>query len=184
MCIEMITPRLSLRTIDETEAEQVTEFVTRNKEFLAEWEPVRTADYYTVDAQAKLIENDCLNMERGQLFKVWIYKREAPDQVIGSIALSNIVRGAFQSCNLGYKMDHAENGKGYMTEGLKFVIDHAFQQLRLHRIEANIMPRNQASLRVTEKLGFAHEGLARKYLKINGRWEDHIHMVLLNEELE
>lgn len=184
MSIEIVTPRLILKSIDESHAEQVTDFVIRNKEFLEEWEPLRTSEYYSVEAQTKLIENDLLNMEREQLFKVWIYRREASDRIIGSIALNNIVRGAFQSCTVGYRIDHSENGKGYMTEGLKYVIEHAFHPLQLHRIEANIMPRNKASLRVVEKLGFREEGLASKYLKINGKWEDHIHMVLLNEELE
>lgn len=71
-----------------------------------------------------------------------------------------------------------------MTEAVEAVVNHAFHELRLHRIEANIMPRNQASLRVVQKLGFQNEGISRKYLQINGKWEDHIHMVLLNEEME
>lgn len=71
-----------------------------------------------------------------------------------------------------------------MTEAVEAVVNHAFQELHLHRIEANIMPRNRASLRVVEKLGFRNEGVSREYLKINGKWEDHIHMVLLNEEME
>ena len=70
-------------------------------------------------------------------------------------------------------MDKAETNRGYMTEALRCVIDFAFNRLRLHRIEANIMPRNHASRRVVEKLGFHYEGLARQYLQINGRWEDH-----------
>lgn len=71
-----------------------------------------------------------------------------------------------------------------MTEALKKGIETAFGPLGLHRIEANIMPKNKASLRVAEKLDFKNEGLSTKYLKINGVWEDHIHMVLLNEEIE
>ena len=103
--------------------------------------------------------------------------------VIGSIVLNNIIRGAFHSCHLGYKMDQFNINKGYLTEGLKIVIEYAFNVLKLHRIEANIMPHNSPSLRVVEKLVY-HEGLAKKYLNINESWEDHIHMVLLNESLE
>jgi ribosomal-protein-alanine N-acetyltransferase len=123
-------------------------------------------------------------MERGQLVKLWLCKTEEPDRVIGSVAISNIVRGVFLSCHLGYRLDEAEQGKGYMTEAIREMVAYAFQKLGLHRIEANIMPRNTASLKVTEKLGFYHEGLAKQYLRINGKWEDHIHMVLLNEEME
>nr|WP_281170156.1 GNAT family N-acetyltransferase [Paenibacillus pinihumi] len=113
-----------------------------------------------------------------------MYKQEEPGRIIGMIALSNIVRGPFQSCYLGYRLDQGEVNQGFMTESLARVIRYAFDELRLHRIEANIMPRNSASLKMVEKLGFSSEGLARKYLKINGIWEDHIHMVLLNEAVE
>ena len=78
--------------------------------------------------------------------------------------------------------DHA--GHGYITEALRaLVFDIAFGPLGLHRVEANVMPRNNRSIRVLEKLGFVQEGLARDYLRINGRWENHIHYVTLNREL-
>ena len=71
--------------------------------------------------------------------------------------------------------------RGYITEALRCAIEYAFAQLKLHRIEANIIPRNARSRRVVEKLGFEPEGLARKYLKINGVWEDHLHFVIFND---
>ncbi len=74
--------------------------------------------------------------------------------------------------------------KGYITEAIKEGIKIIFDEYGLHRIEANIMPRNLASLRVTEKLGFLNEGISKKYIKINGKWEDHIHMVLLNDNID
>lgn len=184
MSILLETARLQLRTLNESHAPEVWDFVVRNKIFLAEWEVRRKPDYYTVETQRELLSHDRIIMEYGQLFKVWISKRIEPSRIIGSIGLSNIVGGAFLSCHLGYRMDENEAGKGYMTEAMRAVIRHAFQEMLLHRIEANVMPRNKASLRVVEKLGFEYEGLARKYLKINGKWEDHVHMTLLNEELE
>ncbi|MBD8501210.1 GNAT family N-acetyltransferase [Paenibacillus arenosi] len=175
-----ITNGVLLNVIDETYSKEVLDFVIRNKAFLQPWEIERDADYYSIAYHESLLREEYRKIQEGSLFKVWIYKE---DTIIGSIALSNIVRGAFQSCHVGYRIDEREQGKGIMTEALRAVIDVAFQQLQLHRIEANIMPRNKASMRVVEKLGFVHEGLARKYLKINGAWEDHIHMVLLNEEM-
>ncbi|HZK24550.1 MAG TPA: GNAT family N-acetyltransferase [Oscillospiraceae bacterium] len=94
------------------------------------------------------------------------------------------MRGAFQSCHLGYKLSEAQINQGLLTEALAEVINYAFTELRLHRIEANIMPGNKRSLWVVEKLGFYYEGLAKKYLKINGSWEDHIHLVLRSQALE
>lgn len=175
------TDRLTLKSIDEAYAPQVLDFVSRNKSFLEEWEPKREQEYFTLETHKNILHDEFVKMQDGQLFKVWLFKN---DEIIGSAALSNIVRGIFQSCHLGYKIDRDESNKGYMTEALRKVIGVAFEQLLLHRIEANIMPRNYASLKVVEKLGFYNEGLAKKYLKINGVWEDHIHMVLLNEKME
>ena len=182
--LQLRTSRLLLKSGDDVMAEAVLDYFLRNKEFLAEWEILRQPQFYTLEAQKQMLAEDKVNSERGQLVKLWLCKAEEPDRVIGSVALSNIVRGAFLSCHLGYRLDGTEQGKGYMTEAIKELTAYAFQNLNLHRIEANIMPHNMASLKVTEKLGFYHEGLAKQYLRINGRWEDHIHMVLLNEEME
>ncbi|MCR8644451.1 GNAT family N-acetyltransferase [Paenibacillus sp. N1-5-1-14] len=184
MTIEIETGRLILKTIDESYTNQLLNYVLRNQHFLEEWEVARTADYYTLDMQRRLISGDLLQIEQGQVVKVWMYTKEQPDVMIGSIALSNIVRGAFLSCFLGYRLDHAAKNKGYMTEGIRRMIEVAFEELELHRIEANIMPKNAASLKVVQKLGFYEEGLAKNYLRINGKWEDHIHMVLRNEQME
>ena len=93
------------------------------------------------------------------------------------------MRGAFQSCHLGYQLDERAINQGFMTEALRRAIAFVFDELQLHRIEANVMPRNLRSSRVLAKLGFVEEGLARQYLKINGVWEDHIHYVMLNDKV-
>ena len=98
------------------------------------------------------------------------------------VALNNVVWGSFCSCFLGYKLDKDWLRQGLMSEAVKECVRIAFEELGLHRIEANIMPRNIASLGVVRRCGFVEEGLARKYLKINGVWEDHLHMVKLNED--
>jgi ribosomal-protein-alanine N-acetyltransferase len=180
----LYSKRLVLKVLDQRAAKEVLKFTQKNQDFLAEWEPKRDPDFFSLKAQRKLLINEGVRIKNGQLYKVWIYKVNEPNRIIGSISLNNIVRGVFQSCHLGYRIDEDEQRKGYMTEALQVVINYAFNELGLHRIEANIMPRNKASLRVVEKLGFYHEGLAPNYLKINGAWEDHIHMVLRNKEME
>jgi ribosomal-protein-alanine N-acetyltransferase len=175
------TERMSLVQLGPKASELVVDYVSRNRLFLDSWEPVRDETYYTADYQAEILEKEAKLSEQEQLFKVWMLYN---DRIIGSISLSNIVRGAFQSCHLGYRMDGELVSQGLMTEGIKAVITHAFEELQLHRIEANIMPRNKASMKVVQKLGFYEEGLAYKYLKINGVWEDHIHMVLRNTAME
>lgn len=182
--VRLRTSRLILKPAEDVRAEAVLDYFMRNQEFLAEWEIRRQPQFFTLEAQKQMLLEDKANTDKGQLVKLWLCKAEEPDRVIGSVALSNIVRGAFQACHLGYRLDGKEQEKGYMTEAVREIIEYAFQKLGLHRIEANIMPRNLASLKVTEKLGFYHEGLAKSYLRINGKWEDHIHMVLLNEEMD
>ncbi|GFP76113.1 GNAT family N-acetyltransferase [Clostridium fungisolvens] len=177
------TDRLILKVLDEADAGQVLNYYMRNRGFLEEWEPTKDEEYYKKETHEIQLMNDLENILKENMLRLWIYKKEDENKVIGTLAFSNIVRGAFWSCFLGYKLDGAEINKGYMTEALSKGVHIMFSEFKLHRIEANIMPKNKRSLRVVEKLGFYNEGLAYKYLKINGRWEDHIHMVLLNDKV-
>jgi [ribosomal protein S5]-alanine N-acetyltransferase len=119
-------------------------------------------------------------MRTGRMAKWYVSERAAPQAVIGDISFSEIIRGPFQSCFLGYKIDGEFNGKGSATEMIKRAVEHVLLKGKLHRIEANVMPSNAPSIRVLEKCGFHREGFAEKYLCIDGRWEDHIHYVIFN----
>lgn len=175
------TDRLVLKILDMSYAPLVLQYYLRNQDFLEEWEPVKSNTFYTLAFQQRQLDFEFMNIMNGASLRLWIFKKGDPKKIIGCIAFNNIVRGAFLSCHLGYKLDMTEINNGYMTEALRKGIDIIFQEYHLHRIEANIMPKNKRSHRVVEKLGFYNEGLANKYLKINGKWEDHIHMVLLND---
>ncbi len=177
------TDRLTLKDANEVKLEEARNYLLKNKAFLAEWEPIRDADYYGEEAIKADLKNKSDDMEQGRAAHYFIYLSEG-NLLIGTISLSNIVRGAFLSCFLGYKLDRDYLNKGFMTEAMELVIKKCFTELRLHRIEANVMPRNVRSRRVLEKSGFVREGVSRKYLRINGTWEDHEHFVLLNPELE
>ena len=179
---EYETPRLILRTVGKSCAAKALDFFNRNKDFLEKWEPLREPDFYTLRYQKRLLAAERSCMKEESLLKLWLFSRENPEAIIGSLSFSGIMRGAFQSCFVGYRMDQGEINKGYMTEALRAGLDVIFREYGLHRAEANIMPCNARSLRVVEKLGFHDEGTARRYLQINGKWEDHIHMVKLNEE--
>jgi len=179
---EYKTKRLLLKVLDDTYGEKVLEYFHANKDFLKEWETVRDEQYYTLSFQRQLLAEDYMKLIDGQRVRLWIFLKDNPDTIIGTISLDNIIRGPFLSCFLGYRLHKDYLNKGYMTEAVKMIIKIAFTEYKLHRIEANIMPRNLASLKVVEKAGFTNEGLSRKYLRINGIWEDHIHMVILNEK--
>jgi ribosomal-protein-alanine N-acetyltransferase len=100
----------------------------------------------------------------------------------GEINLNNVVRGAMQSATIGYWIDRSRAGNAYMSEAVVVMAKFAFEELRLHRIEICIIPRNTNSLRVVEKIGLRNEGLAERFLEINGEWEDHYRFGLTTEE--
>ena len=106
----------------------------------------------------------------------------ADNAILGSIQLSQIVRGLFQSAYLGYEIGAPFARQGYMTEALGLTLHYAFRALKLHRLEANIQPTNQASLALVARLGFVREGYSRRYLKIAGRWRDHERWAILAED--
>ncbi|MCT4545012.1 MAG: GNAT family N-acetyltransferase [Vallitalea sp.] len=180
-----LTNRLLLRTIDTSYSVRVLDYYTRNKEFLEPWEPKRNQNFYKPAYHKKSlrIEKDLIN--NLSMLRLWIFKKDDTfcDKIIGTIAFSNIVRGCLMSCTLGYKLDKDEIKKGYMTEALNEGINIMFNEYKLHRIEANIMPKNSASINLVKKFGFENEGISKKYIKINNVWEDHYRMSLLSKDI-
>lgn len=103
--------------------------------------------------------------------------------IAGTFNISNIIRGHFHSAYLGYEAFHPYQGHGYMTQGLKLLLNEAFENLNLHRLEANIQPDNIASIQLVAKAGFFKEGFSRQYLRIGGKtWKDHERWAILNEK--
>lgn len=179
---QYVTDRLVLEVLGPEDASLVLDYYRRNCQFLGPWEPVREASFYTLQCQEAMLEMEAKKIKSGDSARLWLIKQdEYKKRVIGNFGFANIVRGVFQSCHLGYKLDKDETGHGYMTEALTQGIQIAFQDMNLHRIEANIIPRNHASRQLVNRLGFYEEGLAPKYLQINGIWEDHIHYSLISK---
>jgi ribosomal-protein-alanine N-acetyltransferase len=104
------------------------------------------------------------------------------DEILGVVALSEIVLGSFRSAYMGYYGFLPHMGRGYMSEGVSLVIAAAFGKMKLHRLEANIQPGNKASIALVQRLGFTKEGYSRKYLMIGGRWRDHERWAILVED--
>ncbi len=100
----------------------------------------------------------------------------------GVINFSEIVRGAFHSAYVGYYAFVQLAGDGYMTEGFSLALDFAFRRLALHRVEANVQPANRRSIALVSRLGFEREGYSRRYVKISGRWRDHVRFAMLAED--
>ncbi len=173
--------RVYLRELSRSDAEALAEVLERNRAFLKPFEPRRPDRYFTVEGQREQIAASAVEREAGRACAFGIFEQQT-DTLAGRITLSTIVRGAWQNANVGYWVDRARNGRGYATEALQGALSFAFDDLQLHRVEAAVMPRNVASTRVVEKNGFRREGLAPRYLNIDGRWEDHVLYGITREE--
>ena len=112
----------------------------------------------------------------------YIARRRDDGSLVGVFNFSEIVRGSFYSAYLGYYGFRANAGKGYMKEGLALALDAAFGPLALHRVEVNVQPANTRSIGLVTTLGFTQEGFSRRYLRIAGRWRDHVRFAMLAED--
>ncbi|GCD10390.1 GNAT family N-acetyltransferase [Clostridium tagluense] len=180
------TERLVLKVIDGSFAELVLDYFNRNREHLREFDSLRSEDFYKAENRKKAVEQELIDITNGNQLRLWIFKKTdiGFEKIIGTICFSHIIKSFCLSCYVGYSIDYSETNKGYITEALKKGIDTIFDEYKLHRIEATVMPKNILSLKVLDKLNFKNEGLSEKYQKINGKWEDHLHMVLLNPRVE
>lgn len=171
----LTTERLQLRVPAVSDAAAMSRFASDNREHHEPWSPLRDEGYFTPESWRLRLAGQQEQMRAGRSMP-WIFSlRDGdPDRVVGFANLSQIVRGDFQAAYLGYGLDVYSVGKGFMHEALEAVLDHAFGTLNLHRVMANYIPRNERSARVLQKLEFRREGIARGYLRINGRWQDHI----------
>lgn len=169
-----------VRTFQEKDARSLTNLVSRNKYFWSTYEPLNRPDYYTVETQYKKIQESLYLMSSQREFTFGIYAI-GTDHLIGHIALYSVKRLPYSSGFVGYAMDEAYVGKGIVTEAVELIVNFAFKEVGLHRIEAYVAPENKASIRVLEKVGFLQEGLLRKLLYINGKWVDHYMYALLEE---
>lgn len=173
--------RICIRQLNWTDLEDHLKLRIENRNFLQPFEPQFTDHHYTLAGQREVIRKVMDQWETGASYGFGVYDRDT-DQLIGRVNLSNVSRGAWQNCTIGYFLDQECLGKGYMTEAVRLACGFAFQQAGLHRIEASVMPRNTPSIRVLEKVGFQYIGLSKHHLKINGVWEDH-HLYSLTAEM-
>ena len=168
--MELRGDRILLRQLTTEDAPAMLAFAKENRDFLEQWEPEREDAFFTLDAQIADVEASAADEAADRRYQYGVL---ANDELVGRIALSQIVRGVFQNAYLGYSIGERWNGRGFATEAVGLVLDFAFDDLGLHRVQAAVMPRNAASIRVLEKNGFREEGYAVGYLCINGVWEDH-----------
>lgn len=174
----LIGSSIYIRPLQINDAESILNLQIENRDFFEKFSMLRGEDYYTLESQTKMIKDRTDKMKNDEEYYFGIFHKS--DELIGTIQLFQVYRDSLQSAFIGYFLDKKHNGKGYTTEAVKLIVDYAFNNLHLHRIEAGVMPHNIGSIRVLEKAGFHKEGIARKNVKINGKWEDHQVLAIIN----
>jgi [ribosomal protein S5]-alanine N-acetyltransferase len=175
------TQRTLIRLPEERDAPKLLRYRIENQAHLAPWEPLREPVYYMRDHCITSIADGLENARLDRGYPMFVLDHEE-NTLLATFTLANIVRGAFQACHLGYGVAAHMQGKGLMQEVLRAGIAWAFDELDLHRVMANYMPRNERSAALLTQLGFEREGYAKRYLQIAGVWEDHILTALIRPD--
>lgn len=166
------TNRLHLEILRQDRAEQVLDFYLRDKALFERYETDRAENFYTKKYQKQVLAFEYNMALQGSLFRFYVYEKNNPGQIVGTICFHHIERGCFSSCEVGYKFSSAVHHRGYATEALGLVLQLIFGEMGLHRVTALVQPDNEPSIRLLERMGFSCEGVCRGYLWAYGQWRD------------
>jgi ribosomal-protein-alanine N-acetyltransferase len=182
--IRLETSRVALRAPRAIDIAELRSLLTRNADHLRPWSPSPPPGTNPLGFTelGRSIAKQRRDWKAGTGYVFVALLREAREPIVGRVALTSIARGPWQSAQLGYWIDATNGGRGLMSEGVELALAFAFQHLRLHRVQAAVMPNNQPSRRVLAKRGFREEGYAERYLRIGSTWEDHVIYGLTAEE--
>ncbi len=173
------TERLILRMLNDADAARLLDFCKRNVFFFSSYETEYPDNYLSEGYQGLLIKGFTQQFLKSVGVRYYLFLKDDPERIIGSVGLTHIQIGEDKRADLFYKIDKQECGKGYATESCRLLIDEAKKSFGLHRIEADIMPFNDKSKAVAERLGFEYEGVAKKSHRVAGSWEDHERYALI-----
>lgn len=180
--LELSGFRVQLRTLTEDDYKEWYEIRSRCRDWLVPWEPRPDGSPTTPEDRASFVARCAARERERQMGTGYGFGIFLDGRLVGEITLSSIQRGPFQNAFVGYWVDQAMAGHGLAPEATVVVLRFAFEELSLHRIEVAIVPRNRASRRVVEKLDLRQEGVALRYLEIDGQWEDHVRYAVTSEE--
>ena len=178
--MELMGNKIYIRFFKEQDAQSLLDLHVRNREFFQKYSPIFQEESYTSEGIRNFISESTTQRDSDKNYAFGIFSMET-HELLGEISLSRVLRGPLQKCMIGYSLDSRFNGRGYTTEAVSLAVEFAFIELKLHRVEAGVMPSNTGSMRVLEKAGFHREGIERKGVKINGSWEDHYIFAIISE---
>lgn len=174
------TQRLELKILTPDYCHEVLDFYQYNRRSFRPYEPRYPRSYYTADYQYKSLSFDYQAYLEQKGVRFYLFQKNDPDTIIGTISFSGITHGYTSSAVVGYKLDSRFRHQGYAFEALQKGIEILFYEEKIHRINAYIMQNNTASLRLIQRLYFTYEGIAREYAFIQGKWEDHLQFSLIS----
>lgn len=180
MSFQLTTERLLLQIEDSTKAAQVLAFYENNRDLFERFEPTRPENFYTLAYQKAAMQYEYSEIIKGNSLRYYIYLKEMPNTIIGSINFSRLEHGPFSKASIGYKIDSAYHGHNYATEACKAAIPVMFSNYKIHRIEARVSPNNIPSIKLLEHLNFRFEGIEYQSVEVNGSYKDHYRYSLLS----
>lgn len=162
-----------IRLARQNDVMSIVDYCSRNRKFHTPWEPLRPKGYYTSSFWKLQVDRNLDDFHHGRAVRLYVF-HEQGSEILAYISFTNFVRGAGHFCTLGYNIDEQLQGRGLMLQCVPKSLDYVSQNLGIHRVMANYMPRNLRSAKLLKRIGFVVEGYARDFLMINGKWEDHI----------
>src|SRR5579871_1484389 len=179
---EIAGRRVRLRPLREEDFESWHEVRTRCREWLLPWEPRPAGAPYPPEDRPSFVARCSMRERERQLGTGYAFGIFVGPRFVGEVNLSSVQRGPFQNAYVGYWMDQLHAGRSYVPEACVVLFRFAFEDLGLHRLQVAIIPRNRPSRRVAQKLWLRGEGIALRYLEIDGKWEDHVRYAITSEE--
>lgn len=179
---ELVGRKVKLRPLREDDYEAWHEVRTRCHQWLLPWEPRPNNAPYPSEDRTTFATRCSMRERERQLGTGYAFGIFTGSRFVGEVNLSSVQRGPFQNAYVGYWVDQLHAGRGYVPEACVLLFRFAFEDLGLHRLQISIIPRNRPSRRVAQKLWLRGEGIALRYLEIDGKWEDHVRYAITTEE--
>ena len=167
------TNRLYLKVLSRYDARMVLDFYSSNAKEFALYEPLKESDATNLNYHALMLDYELEHFKKNALLRLYMFEKDNPFKIIGTLSFRNISGGFYKCATLGYKMDKDYRQRGYMYEAISEGLRIMDEELKLHRVEAIVMPKNEPSIALLEKLEFQREGLIRDKVFLNDNWEDH-----------
>lgn len=174
------TNRLILKILTPDHNRSVLAFQIRNRERFERYEPARAENFYTPAHQQAILKCEYKLATKLSTVRFYVFQKDYPNTIIGTVCLHNILRMPYCSCEIGYKFDYAYLHQGYAREAVQKALEIAFFDLGLHRVSAMVVPDNTPSIRLLNALSFTEEGLERSCTQIQGKWTDHLRFSLIS----